>query len=270
MSPTRCACKKVSTKKCSTCKYADYCSRRCEGNDLASHKLLYNSIVEFKVASPRPSNKCFLALYFQILLLHTKGRAPEFIWFDGKNKVTKDEATGAIEYAVCLANHTNANPKAKGIDIFFNYVNKSELGHTIVRHIRHAFRFDGSRMNLSLLETTKGNLGRPWGGPLVVYSRHGLNVEASGVNRDITLSDFRTFLDFCTAYGSDSSGPGEMLKENMMFGLETTNPDLFSSILRKNSGGTACKGVEVPCDGDTWILGLRNCRVVDVPVNHPI
>ncbi|PVH77786.1 hypothetical protein DL98DRAFT_637040 [Cadophora sp. DSE1049] len=133
--------------------------------------------------------------------------------------------------------------------------------------MRHGFRFDCSRVNLSLLETTKGELSEPWAGPLVVYCRNGLSMDSNKVDRNITLSDFRSFLDICKVYGA---GSGSMLKGNMLFELEITNANLFWSVIHRNSGGTAAKGVEVSCKGDMTVLGLRKYRDTNVAVNHPI
>ncbi|KAG4411998.1 hypothetical protein IFR04_014865 [Cadophora malorum] len=228
--PCCCVCGKPSTKQCSTCRSADYCSPRCESNDLDSHRLLCRAFLNFTSAYPKPATNCVLALYFPILPFQTRGRAPVFIWFDGTNKVNKDRASGTITRVNCLADEKNNNPSAEGFEIFANYVKKFQFGHTIILQMRSAFRFDGSRVNLSLIETTKGKLSEPWGGPLVVSCRNGL------------------------IYGE---GPGNMLKENMFFELEVTNADLIWSVLRQNSGGIAAKGVEISCKGDMVVLGFR-------------
>ncbi|KAK0111867.1 hypothetical protein ONS96_001135 [Cadophora gregata f. sp. sojae] len=253
--------------QCSHCHSADYCSGRCENNDLPSHQVLCGEITDFISSHPKPSAKCVLALYFPILPLQQKGCTPEFIWFDGKNKVANDQVTGAISYVDCLADDDHKNPNGKGFEIFANYVKKFDFEHTVILYMRHAFRFDGSRVNLSLVETTKGQLSSPWGGPLVVYCRRGLSMDSNRVDREITLSDFRTFLDFCKVYGE---GSGSMLKENMLLELEITNAKLFWSVLIQNSGGIAAKGVEISCTGDMTILGRRKYIGVDVAVNHPI
>ncbi|KAH7386477.1 hypothetical protein BKA64DRAFT_646032 [Cadophora sp. MPI-SDFR-AT-0126] len=265
--PYCCVCGKPSTKQCSTCSSADYCSSRCESRDLPSHQLLCRDFLDFTSSNPKPSTNCVLALYFPSLPFLTRGRAPDFIWFDGKNKVTRNPTTGTITYTNCLSDGSHVDPEAKGFEIFANYVKRFPLRHTVILHMRHAFRFDGSRVNVSLLETTKGELSTPWGGPLVVYCRNGLSMDSDRVDRDFTLSDFRTFLDFCKGYGA---GPGSMLKENMLFELEVTNANLFRSVLNRYSGGTAAKGVEISCKGDMMVLGFRKYRVSDVAVNHPI
>ncbi|XMA14732.1 hypothetical protein WAI453_007523 [Rhynchosporium graminicola] len=105
-------------------------------------------MIEFLKTTPKPKKNLVLALYFPILPLVTKGKFPVFIWFDRENSISTNKPTGAVERISCLADEENSNPSGKSFGICRNYVTEAYLSHTIVLYLRHAFRFDGSRMNV--------------------------------------------------------------------------------------------------------------------------
>jgi hypothetical protein len=90
----------------------------------------------------------------------------------------------------------------------------------------------------------------------------------SATYQDITLGDFRSFLDHCKKYPI-SVGLGPQLKANMLLELERTNPTLWNSLL-KHSVGQTFKVVEIICRADQEFLQLDNFITVDVPIVHPI
>jgi hypothetical protein len=155
---------------------------------------------------------------------------------------------------------------ARGFDINRNYLKKFKLMYPVVLHMRDAFNFDGSRPNLTLVEVTHEQLRMGWKGPLVVYSKDSFY---SSDCQDITLSDFRTFLDFCKKYEA-SGGLSDFLRTNNFLELELTNPGLFNSLLLHNSANQTFRGVEITCEGDRHFLATEQFLPVDVPVVHPI
>jgi len=130
--------------------------------------------------------------------------------------------------------------------------------------LRDAFNFDGSRPNLTLIEVTREHLRMSWKGPLVLYSTQG------SAHSNITLSDFRTLLDFCKVYESSSGALAQFLMTNNLMEVEVTNPSLFNDLLLHSSGNRTFTGVEIACEGDKQYLNTEQFMAVDVPVVHPI
>lgn len=58
--------------------------------------------------------------------------------------------------------NTVQEPALKSIEIDRNYKTHADLGHKICLYIRAAFNFDGSRANLSLVESLQGDIHHPF------------------------------------------------------------------------------------------------------------
>jgi hypothetical protein len=259
MAPMRCCvCNASAFSKCITCDSAPYCSPACTTKDEPTHSLLCQPFVEFIRKTPRPSPSAKLALYFPIFEPGNKGQIPQFIWHENLIKVPRDTAAGA------LLGDDKHNPK----DIFIdhNWDTGARLDHAVILHLRHAFQFDGSRANMSLVETTQGEMMMNWRGPLLVYAKPDAHYT---MDQDITLGDFRAFLDYVKTYPS-SGRLGPHLKANLLLELEVTNPTLWNSLLLKHSVGQTFNGVEITCTADQEFLKLDKFITVDVSIVHPI
>ncbi|KAE9370875.1 hypothetical protein N431DRAFT_412639 [Stipitochalara longipes BDJ] len=268
-----CVCNASNSTLCSVCQSVAYCSDKCKQDDARTHKLLCKVFAAFDTKK-RPTTGAVLALYFPILPYGEKGlAAPEIIWIDPEHEmhIVQKNSDGTIEYIDPLTYNTveaeftrdTSSPvEERSQEISSNYFAKFNLEHTIVLHMRSAFNFDGSRPNITLVEVTREKLHMIWKGPLVLYSK-------GRSNRDITVSDFRTFLDFCKVYQC-SGGLTDALRTNNYIELELTNPVLFGHLLLHNSDHKTFKGVEITCEGDKKFLSTAQFLSVDVPLVHPI
>jgi hypothetical protein len=72
--------------------------------------------------------------------------------------------SGALQRTDCFL-----GDDCKDIFIDRNLVTKSRLDHAIALQLRQSFQGDGSCANLSLIETTRGDMKMNWRGPLIVY-----------------------------------------------------------------------------------------------------
>jgi hypothetical protein len=222
-----------------------------------------------------------LALYLPILTYGQKGlAAPKIVWIDPEHEmnIVERKPDDTLEYTDPLKHdpieakftqprNMSTPVNARGFDINRNYFKKFNLMYPIVLHMRDAFNFDGSHPNITLVEVTNKQLRMGWKGPLVVYSKDAFHFSAC---QDITLSDFRTFLDFCKKYDASGGGLSDSLRANNYLELELTNPSLFNSLLLHNSANQTFRGVEITCEGDKNFLATEQFLSVDVPIVHPI
>jgi hypothetical protein len=243
--------------------------------------LLCKDFATFVKASPRLCPTAILALYLPILTYGQKGlAAPKIVWIDPEHEmhIVERKPDDTLEYIDPLKHdpieaeftqprNMSIPVNARGFDINRNYFKKFKLMYPVVLHMRDAFNFDGSRPNITLVEVTKEQLRMQWKGPLVVYSKDAFHSSAC---QDITLSDFRTFLDFCKKYDVSGGGLSDSLRLNNYLELELTNPGLFNSLLLHNSANQTIRGVEITCEGDRHFLATEQFLSVDVPVVHPI
>lgn len=134
------------------------------------------------------------------------------------------------------------------------------LDPSITVHTRATFDCDKSRPNLTLVETTIGYIRFPWKGPLLVYPTK---------LKDVSLADFRSFLDFCKFDQSSPGGLFDFLRTGNLIELELTNPELFRNVLAMNAT-KSIKGVEITCEADREFLHTDQFLNVEVSNAHPI
>ena len=249
-------------------------------DDERTHTLLCASFAAFK--KTRPTKTAVLALYFPITTYGEKGlSAPKIVWVDPQHEmhIVERKTDGTVEYIDPLRHdpfelrftqprNLSTPVEARGFDINQNYSKEFHLLYPVVLHMRKAFNFDGSRPNLTLIEVSREQLQNKWKGPLILYSKK--TFSSSSGCRDVTLSDFRTLLDFCKVYGRSEGGLGSCLLANNFIEVEMTNPSLFATMLLHSSGDRTFQGVEIACEGDKEFLKTGQFMSVAVPVIHPI
>ncbi|PMD46708.1 hypothetical protein L207DRAFT_577554 [Hyaloscypha variabilis F] len=278
-----CVCNAPRAIACSSCKSAYYCGSNCQKNDWRTHKLLCRAFATFD-KEKRPIQEAVLALYFPILKMGEKGlSAPQMIWInpehesgemhivelnpDGTFKHTDPLKHDEFEARNTQARNMSTPVHARDLEIQSNYKRKFQIDHMVVLHMRCAFNFDGSRVNITLVEVMREQLRMRWKGPLVFYAK---SAGHNSLCRDVTLSDFRTLLDFFKKYQSSAGGLTDALRTNNYLELEVTNQDLFKVLLLHNSNNWTFRGVEIPCEADKRYLAVEQYIAVDVPVVHPI
>jgi hypothetical protein len=248
-------------------------------DDERTHTLLCASFAAFNKV--RPTKTAVLALYFPITTYGEKGlSAPKIVWVDPQHEMhmVERKTGGSIKYTDPLkydpvelefTDQPNLSNPVGGSDfnIYKNYAKNFTLMHPIVLYARDAFNFDGSPPNLTLIEITRGQLRFGWYGPLILYSMYS---SESSECQDVTLSDLRSFLDFCKVYESSAGGLMDSFRTNNFIELEMTNPSLFATMLLQFSRNRNSQGVEITCEGDKIHLKMDQFMAVAVPVAHPI
>jgi hypothetical protein len=248
-------------------------------DDEHTHTLLCASFAAFNKV--RPTKTAVLALYFPITTYGEKGlSAPKIVWVDPQHEMhmVERKTGGSIKYTDPLkydpvelefTDQPNLSNPVGGSDfnIYKNYAKNFTLIHPIVLYARDAFNFDGSRPNLTLIEIAREQLRFGWYGPLILYSMYS---SESSECQDVTLSDLRSFLDFCKVYESSAGGLMDSFRTNNFIELEMTNPSLFATMLLQFSRNRTSQGVEITCEGDKIHLKMDQFMAVAVPVAHPI
>lgn len=132
-----------------------------------------------------------------------------------------------------------------------NLLRSRTLEKTINVVHREAFLKDGSIINRSVVEVTKGLMGHSWCGPILALKQQDLSLN-SGYD-DMDTVDFRDVIDYFCAYGD----------KNLM------------SLADMSLGGKSARaveevsGVRISCRGDQ-ICGRDKFEAVKVPRDHPI
>jgi hypothetical protein len=249
-------------------------------DDERTHTLLCASFAAFN--ETRPTKTAVLALYLPLTTYGEKGlSAPKIVWVDphhemhiverstgGSLKYTDPLEYDPVEIEVIQPENSSGPVLGRDKDIFQNYAKNFTLMHPVVLYARDAFDSDGFRPNLTLVEIAQEQLRFGWKGPLILYSKE--DFSESSECQDVTLSDFRSFLDFCKVYECSAGGLMDSLRTNNFIELEMTNPSLFASMLLHFSGNRTFQGVEITCEGDKIHLNMDQFIAVAVPVAHPI
>jgi hypothetical protein len=183
--------------------------------------LLCKNFASFVATSPRPCPSTITALYFPILIYGQKGlSAPKVVWINPKHhmQIIKQKKDGSIEYtdafkhdaleASCALVRNMSRPVAARERIIEMrlYPKKSVIEEPIALYMRDAWNSDGSRANLTIVEATLGDLHHGWKGPLILYST---------MHRDIMLSNFHAFIEFCKVFKIAKKGLSEFLRTNL-------------------------------------------------------
>lgn len=151
--------------------------------------------------STRPSEEHFRALRFPV-----DGNKPEVIWvhcpwyggegFEDGNAVGKGyqhpDPDGLVGH----------NTVARDTPITYNDVRKRDMEDAVVIVSRDAFRFDGSKPNLSIAKIQHSAIGRQtyWRGPVVAYAVVGKETYHETFCKDFDIDQFRDVVDFFHTY----------------------------------------------------------------------
>lgn len=271
-----CVCNTVPATLCPNCNSAAYCSSECKQDDARSHKLLCADFATFIDVSTRPFPSAIMALYFPILPFLTPGlNAPKIVWIDPNRgaHIVERESHGFIRYTDAFKydvheldkeenDHKSGPVQSCELPVPLNYAKKFPLEEPFTLYMRLAPQTDGSRENITLCQTTGGHLRYGWAGPLLI----------SGKDKNVTLADFRSCLDFFMNYEHPSQPGGffQALQANNLRELEMTNPTFFNSVLKLHATKPLFEGVEITCEGDWKFLDLEKFVPVKLSNAHPI
>lgn len=180
-------CDKATSRRCSRCKSAQYCSAPCQQADWCKHKLLCATFSEFDDSS-RPTDE-----HVKAILFSENDRKPKVVWlycpwsFIGRYQIPDKEpflgpsaASTWIDYSVALKRNLED----------FIYLGYSD---TAVR--------DGANSNGSIasIAATKPGYHYDWRGPVIAWGTLGQDLESSAC-RDLDMNDFRHITDFLLWY----------------------------------------------------------------------
>lgn len=112
---------------------------------------------------------------------------------------------------------------------------------------RDTFLIDGSDLNRSIVETSRGATGHTWKGPIVAMKKMGLGSDPTRYT-DIDIQGFRDVVDYFIAFGDESVQDGEAGRD------------------RRGK----VRGVKINCQGDQRTFGAEVYSAVDVPKDHPV
>jgi hypothetical protein len=160
------------------CSSTAYCSEQCQTKDEANHNLLCKKYAEMIGSKERPTPAANIAILFPLQGMppNSKAMDPELIWFErsGAMKVELDKVTGKVVRIPCLGKD---NPKPAETEFKHNLAHKFKLDHTLCVTYRQAMRFEdidiNSRVNLSIVQITNGDVKDLWKGSVVVCSLAG-------------------------------------------------------------------------------------------------
>lgn len=258
------------------CRSTAYCSKQCQDKDEAIHNILCKNYAEMKNIKERPTPTAVIAIYFPLQGIHCKATDPELIWFERTEamKVEIDKVTGKVVRTPCLGKDI---PKPAETVFHRNMVENFQIDHTLCVTYRQAMRWEainvGSRINLSIVEITNGDVQDLWKGPVVLCSLTGTDtMKGEGKIQDVKVADLRTAIDFFTKYMNDADIINDALMAAAFWELELSNPKIFNSMLSShNKSGKVVKGVEITCLGDRKLLHIDQEYIeVNVPENNPI
>jgi len=244
MSSSQCTiCNFPNSRACASCRSAAYCSVECQQTDWPVHKTLCKAFKAFQ-SSAKPTSNSKLGLLFPV-----DSEQPRLVWIECElREDDSDSEDGPYEYphVQSLLGPDKPFPEHKPIrrDVFRGF----DLDHTVEVLARDAFLIDGSKPNICVVKLTKGAIHHDWRGPLVVISWHGIATDPQRV-RDITLSDFRTAVDYFLCYGEDT--PASTMSPN-------------------RPRGAKVQGVRINCVGDKRDFGGKKYVGIAVPGDHPV
>lgn len=252
MSSPQCTiCNSPNSRACSSCRSAAYCSVECQQTDWPVHKALCKAFKTFQ-SSAKPTSNSKLGLLFPV-----DSKQPRLVWIECElREDDSDSEDGASPYEYphvqSLLGPDKPFPEHKPIrrDVFRGF----DLDHTVEVLARDAFLIDGSKPNICVVELTRGAMHHDWCGPLVVISWYGIATDPLRV-RDITLSDFRTAVDYFLSYGEDTIGN--------LWSPTSTMPS-------NRPRGAKVQGVRINCFGDQNDFGGKKYIGIAVPGDHPV
>jgi MYND finger len=231
-------CGELTLKHCLSCLAAPYCSQNCQKRDWPLHRALCKRI---RLFPPRPASEYRLALFFPV-----ERKRPELKWIKCTQNIDDDD--GEVWESPDCSLLGDDKPSRGSLTMTKNTRRGISLDHTIKIYIRDNFLADGSKPNKSILECTRGAVSHNWSGPCIAMRQPNTNVDPL-VYVDITLADFRTVVDYFSAYADDS-----------VEGIESPVESEDDSVA----------GVKVNCAADRRVFGTPEYSPVAVPPDHRI
>ncbi|PVH99567.1 hypothetical protein DM02DRAFT_528848, partial [Periconia macrospinosa] len=187
------SCNKTGTEVCNICKGVSYCSKECQRADWPTHQLLCEDFAGFDVSS-RPTDEHVLAILFPV-----SAKKPKLIWLHCVWKDDEDRRYQSPCDALKVFLGSSGSVETTGV--LYNSKLERNLETTVDICCRTAFLIDGSVSNecTATITAIEGENKVDWRGPIVAYSRCGLDIDAPAC-KDITMADFRHITDYLRTY----------------------------------------------------------------------
>ncbi|KAH7317864.1 hypothetical protein BKA65DRAFT_570398 [Rhexocercosporidium sp. MPI-PUGE-AT-0058] len=197
-----------------TCKSAAFCQASCEAECKRVHNLLCEKLNRWGWETPRPAEDCFIGIYYPV-----DGTEPELYWSRGRLKVQKSETTGMLE-EIDLLSVDEDEVISGDVEINCNVATKSAIPVPLNFVVRDTRGIDGSQVNLSILETTRGDQRGLWAGPAVLFCH----------NEHVSLADLTYFTNFIKMFRDKEGSLKHALRVGQLSHVEITRPDLFNAV----------------------------------------
>lgn len=232
-------CDKVTSRHCKNCSCSLYCSNKCQKTDWPQHKMLCD---QFKNFSTRPNKSARRAIFFPEKEKNAKFIWVTCVWRSGEHG---DPGFEDVDVKGYIGDDL-------GRTIFQrNLLRSRDLDNTIQLIYRDAFLKDGSGVNRSIIEVTKGLMSRSWRGPVLVFKKEGLGMDPDNYG-DMDTVDFRDAIDFFSSVGDLNLGDMRL-----------------DDVKHSEKAPDGVCGVRISCDGDL-ACGRKKFEAIDVPRNHPV
>ncbi|CZT53353.1 uncharacterized protein RSE6_14850 [Rhynchosporium secalis] len=215
MEPLTCAlCDSEDAVLCTLCKDTAFCARGCNVTGERIHKLLCPEIERWGQSTARPTEDSYIGILFP-----ENGTSPEFYWSQGRYKLHTNEITGLVERIDLLS--VNGKEVTSGdIEIACNLATKNEIPIPFIFSMRDRRVSDGSSVNLSILEMTRGDQRGVWAGPAVIYCR----------NEHVCLADLTFFTTFLEFYRDKAGSLKHAIRVGELSHVESGRPQLFNEV----------------------------------------
>ncbi|KAH9214304.1 hypothetical protein DL95DRAFT_504214 [Leptodontidium sp. 2 PMI_412] len=210
------------------CKEAAFCEPGCRAKCLRVHNLLCVEMNRWGFATPRPDDKSYIGIYFPV-----DGTGPELYWSKNRFKIQKNETTGLVE-EIDLLSVDDDEVTSGEVQINCNVATKNELPVPLILSVRDARGCDGSQVNLSILEMTRGDQRGVWAGPAILFCQ----------NEHISIADLTYFSSFLKTFRDKAGSLKHALRVGELAHVQLERPGLFAEVkemakIRKEARDTA-------------------------------
>lgn len=236
-------CNKTTSQRCKNCSCSLYCSSECQKTDWPVHKILCS---QFKDFSAPPNELSRRGIFFP-----EGEKRPKFVW---ANCPWVEENEGDPGYEDDDSKKYIGDSFTGRVFVQINKIRARKLLNTVVVIHREAGMIDGSGINHSVIEATKGVAPYPWPGPILVLKFRGLIFEGSYGHMDMT--DFRDIIDFFCSYGDENLN--DINLGEMSLSEKTT----------KATEEVSC--VRINCTSDLAVPGKVKFEALKIPHDHPV
>ena len=137
-----------SLVRCLGCDAMEYCSRKCQIEDLHSHRLLCESFASF---AERPGDRSRRAIFFP-----EEAAAPKWCWVRFKTPKLENVAFADVYELLRHVAATKTFTELDGMPIQYNAVLGHDTGKTIYTWYRNEMQLDGSRALLIISAVISG------------------------------------------------------------------------------------------------------------------